>query len=52
MHHMDADQAYGEKAWRKLHKNAVQYIEHVQEAASHKTATVRTPITHFENHPN
>ena len=26
-HHMDADEAYREKAWRQLRKNATSYIE-------------------------
>ena len=49
---MDADQAYGEKAWRQSHKNATDCIEQVQEAASHKADSVCTPTTHFKNYPN
>ena len=49
---VDADQAYGEKAWRQLLKNAASYIEQVLEAASHKAAAVRPPTTHIKNHPN
>ena len=41
MHHMDADEAYREKARRELHKNATSYIEQNLEAISHKTAAVR-----------
>ena len=52
MHYMDADQVYGEKAWRQLHKKAVNCNEQVLEAASHKAAVVRTPTSHHENHPN
>ena len=43
MHHVDADSAYEEKALRQLHKNTV---------TTHKTAAVRPPTTHQENHPN
>ena len=52
MHHMDADEVYAEKAWRQLHKNVVSCIEQLPEAASHKAAAVRTPITHLENYTN
>ena len=35
MHHMEADEAYREKARRKLHKNVTSCIEQIQEATSH-----------------
>ena len=50
MHRMDADQAYGEKTWRQLHKNAVSCIEQILEATFHKAAAVQTHTIHFENH--
>ena len=43
---------YGEIAWRQLHKNATSNIEQVPDAAPHKTAVVRPPITHHENCQN
>ena len=45
MHHMDTNKAYGEKAWRQLHKNAASNIEQVLEATPHKTTAVRPPAT-------
>ena len=27
VHHLDADQAYGKKVWRQLHKGATSYIK-------------------------
>ena len=48
MHHMDA---YEEKAWRKLQKNAISFIEQILEETSHKTTLVWTPTTHLENYP-
>ena len=50
MHYMDANKTYGEKALRKLHKNAASYIEQVLEGAPHKAAAVRPPTTHHENY--
>ena len=47
---MDANQVYGNKAWRQLYKNAASCIEQILETAAHKATTVRTPITHLENH--
>ena len=47
MHHMDADKLYREKAKRELRKNALRYIEQILEAASHKTAAVRSPTSHL-----
>ena len=52
MHYMNANKTAGEKAWRKLHKNAACNIEQVLEAAPHKAAAVRPPTTHHENYPN
>ena len=52
MHHLNTDQAYQEKAWRQLHKNATIYIKQIPAAASDKTAAVRLPTTYLENHPN
>ena len=52
MHHMDANETYGEKAWRQLHRNAVSNIEKVLEAVSHKAAAVRLRTTHHENYQN
>ena len=52
MHHMDTNKTSGEKAWRKLPKNAASYIEEVLEATLHKTAAVRHPTTHHENFPS
>ena len=48
MHCMDANKTYGEKAWRQLHKNVASNIEQVLEAAPHKAAAVRPPITHHK----
>ena len=39
----------GEKAWRKLHKNAASNSEHVLEATPHKTPTVWPPTSHHKN---
>ena len=52
MHHMDTDKVYREKARQELHKNAMSYIEQIQEATSHETAAVRPPTSHLTNHPN
>ena len=52
MHQMDTDQAYEEKAWRQLQKNATGCIEQILEATAHKTAAVWPPTTDLENHPN
>ena len=49
MHHMDADQPYGGKPWRQLHKKATGCTEQILEAASHKTAAVQPPTTHLQN---
>ena len=47
MYHMDADQAYWEKAWRELQKNATSYIEQILETTFHKTAAARPPTSHL-----
>ena len=52
MHYKNADLTYREEAWRQLHKDARNYIKQIQEATSHKTATLRLPTTHLEDHPN
>ena len=52
VHYMDANKRYGEKAWRKLHKNAATNIELVLVVASHKEAAVRPLTTYHENYPN
>ena len=51
MHHMDADQAYREKAWWQLHTNSKSYIEEILEVTSNKTVAVRATTTHLENPP-
>ena len=45
MHHMDANETHGEKAWQQLHKNVASCIEQVLLATPHKTAAVRPPNT-------
>ena len=45
---MDADETYGEKAWRELHKNATSYIEQILEATSHETAAVWPLAYHLQ----
>ena len=52
MHYVDANKAYGEKAWRQLHKNAASYIEPVLETAPLKRTTGWIPTTHHENYPS
>ena len=49
MQHMDAEQVYGEKAWRQLHKN---FTEQILKKTSHKAKVVRPPTTNLKNHPN
>ena len=51
MHYMDANEMYGDKAWRQLNKNAWSNIEQILEATPHKTATVRPSTTHQGNYP-
>ena len=50
MDHVDAKKAYGEKAWRQLHRNSSSCIEQFLEATLHKTTTTRPPTTHHENY--
>ena len=52
MHHMDADQTDGEKAWQQLQKNAACNIDYVQETTPQKAAAIRPPTTHHENYQN
>ena len=52
MQYMDANETYGEKAWRQLHKKAASNIEQVPEATPHKAAALQTPTTHHENYPS
>ena len=42
MHHMDAYEAAGEEAGRKLHKNVESSIKQVLATAPHETPTIRT----------
>ena len=49
---MDADQAYGEKAWQESHKNAAGCIEQILEAESHKKANVQLQTINRGNHWN
>ena len=41
-----------DQTWRQLHKDAMNNIEEIQEAAPHKAAAVRTPTTYHENYPS
>ena len=52
MHYMDANETYGEKAWRQLHKKSASNIEQILEATPHKTAAIRPPTKHHENYPS
>ena len=47
---MDANETYGEKAWRQLHKNAASNFEQVLETTHHKAAAIRPHTTHHENY--
>ena len=51
IHYMDDKKTYGDKAWRKLHRNAASNMEHVFEVAPHKAAPVGTLTNHHENNP-
>ena len=42
MHHMDAYEAAGEEAGRKLHKNVESSIKQVLATTPHETPTIRT----------
>ena len=50
MHYMKSDKMDGEKAWRQLHKNAVNNFKHVLEATPHKAAAVQPTTAHHENY--
>ena len=50
MHHMDAYEAAGEEAGRKLHKNAESSIKQVLATTPHETPTIRTLAPHHENY--
>ena len=52
MHYQDANKTDGEKARRKLHKNAASNVEQVLEATANKAAAIRLPTTHQENYQN
>ena len=52
MHHMDANETYGEKVWQQLHKNAASDTEQVLEVSPQKTAAVRLLTTHHINYPS
>ena len=52
MHQLDVDKAHGEKAWQQLHKNSTSHIKQILDATSHKTAVVRSPTSHLQNHSN
>ena len=44
MHKLDAKHK-GEKAWRQLYKQ-------ILEVTAHKTAAIRSPTSHLEDHPS
>ena len=48
MYHMDANKTYWEKARWELHKNALSYLEQIQEATSHETSAVRPLTSHLK----
>ena len=50
MHYMDANNTYGEKAWRQLHKNTASNIEQDLEATPNKIAAIRPTTTQHENY--
>ena len=50
MHHMDAYEAAGEEAGRKLHKNVESSIKQVLATTPHETPTIRTLAPHHENY--
>ena len=47
MHHIDANEAYREKAWGQLHKSAASCIEQVLAATSNKNSSCTAT-----NHPS
>ena len=48
---MDADKMLKEKTRWELQKNAVSYLEQIQEATLRKTAAVQPLVSHFKDHP-
>ncbi len=50
MHHMDANEAAGEEAGRKLHMNVESSIKQVLATTPHETPTIRTLASHHENY--
>ena len=48
MHHMDAYEAAGEEAGRKLHKNVESSIKQVLATTPHETPTIRTLAPHHK----
>ena len=52
LHHLDSNEASGEKAWWELYKNAACYFEQILEAAPHKTAFVLSLTADHSNHPS
>ena len=48
MHHIDANKMH---KW-KLHKNAMRYLEQIQEATPHRTTAVQPLTSHLKNHPS
>ena len=50
MHYLDANKTAGEKARRKLYKNAASNFEQALEATPHKAPAVRPPTSHHENY--
>ena len=50
MHHMDAYEAAGEEAGRKLHKNVESSIKQVLATTPHETPTIRTLAPHHKNY--
>ena len=51
-HHIEPDNSFWENGWRPLHENASSYTKQILEETSNKTAAVRPPTTHLEDHPN
>ena len=50
MHHIDAYEAAGEEAGRKLHKNVESSIKQVLATTPHETPTIRTLAPHHKNY--
>ena len=49
-HHMDANEAYGEKATRQLHNNATCSFEQTLKATPQKTTAIWPPTSHLIKH--